>query len=166
MLGKGVAYKTSCQQKLNTKSSTENKLVAIQWPKTYGTGNSCQSRVCIFLHQKLSRKQTCQLNIRYLFATDKINKYEGRYSAPWLIRWKTSLQSRCRVVCSDKFRIQYLISHQCKNNDMHRSLKRTIKIIKINEASERDNKYSRTSCNSIDSGIIQEQCINDSNSKE
>jgi len=49
---------------------------------------------------------------------------------------------------------------------MHRSLKRAIKIIKINEASERDNKYSRTSCNSIDSGIIQEQCINDSNSKE
>jgi len=29
MLGKGVAYSTSCKQKFNTKSSTEAELVAI-----------------------------------------------------------------------------------------------------------------------------------------
>ena len=93
-LGKGSAYSASKKQKINTKSSTEAELVAIDdmlpqalWTKYvlegqgYGTNTILyednQSTMRLAQNGKLSSGQrTRHINIRYFFITDRIARNE------------------------------------------------------------------------------------------
>jgi hypothetical protein len=94
-LGKGVIYGTSTRQKINTRSSTEAELVAVNevlpqilWTRYfleaqgYGTIDSIvyQDNQSAILLEKNGRasssKRTRHLNIRYFFVTDRINAGE------------------------------------------------------------------------------------------
>jgi hypothetical protein len=94
-LGKGVAYSTSCKQKLNTKSSTEAELVAIDdamgqilWTRHFLAAQGVpvptttiyqDNKSTILLAENgstSSGKRTRHLNVRYYFVTDKIKKGE------------------------------------------------------------------------------------------
>jgi len=89
-LGKGVAYSTSCKQKLNTKSSMEAELVAIDnamgqvlWTRHFLAAKGLHVPMTnIFQDNKStillaengstsSDKRTRHLDIRYYFLTDK-----------------------------------------------------------------------------------------------
>ena len=92
-LGKGVAYSRSSKQKLNTKSSTEAALIALEdtmgqvlWTHHFlaeqgqyvPTTTICQNNKSIILLAENGRtsscKQTWHLNVRYYFVTDQIKK--------------------------------------------------------------------------------------------
>ena len=92
-LVKGVAYSTSCKQKLNTKSSTEAELVAIDdamgqilWTRHFLAAQGVpvptttiyqDNKSTILLAENgstSSGKRTRHLNVRYYFVTDKIKK--------------------------------------------------------------------------------------------
>lgn len=94
-LGKGAVYSTSARQKLNTKSSTEAELVAVNdvlpqalWTKYFlqEQGYDCTATVihqdnksAMLLEQNgraSSSKRTRHINIRYYFITDKIKSKE------------------------------------------------------------------------------------------
>ena len=94
MLGKGSAYSASRKQKINTNSSTEAELVAIDdmlpqalWTKYflegqgYGTNTILyednQSTMRLAQNVKLSSGQrTRHINIKYFFITDRIARNE------------------------------------------------------------------------------------------
>ena len=94
-LGKGVMYSTSCKQKLNTKSSMEVELVAIDnamgqilWTRHFLAAQGLHiPMTTIFQDNKstillaengstLSSNWTRHLNVRYYFVTDKIKNGE------------------------------------------------------------------------------------------
>ena len=94
-LGKGCIYNTSMKQKINTKSSTEAELVAMNdvlpqvlWTKYfleaqgYGVNDNIvyQDNLSAILLEKngkwSSTKRTKHLNVRYFFVTDKISNQE------------------------------------------------------------------------------------------
>jgi len=99
-LGKGAAYSTSCKQKLNTKSSMEAELVAIDeamgqimWTHYFliGQGMSIKTATNIYQDNKStillaengkgsSSRRTKHLDVRYFFMTDKIKKGDIRVS--------------------------------------------------------------------------------------
>ena len=91
-LGKGVIYGTSTRQKLNTRSSTEAELVAVDdcmsqvlWTRYFLDAqgysiNNCMvyqdNKSAILLEQNgcaSSSKRTRHINIRYYFVTDRAN---------------------------------------------------------------------------------------------
>ena len=91
-LGKGVIYSTSTQQKLNTRSSTEAELVAVDdcmsqilWTRYFLAAQGYNINDCIvyqgnknaiLLEQNgraSSSKRTRHINIRYYFVTDRAN---------------------------------------------------------------------------------------------
>ena len=91
-LGKGVIYGTSTRQKLNTRSSTEAELVAVDdcmsqvlWTRYFLAAqgydiNDCivyqDNKSAILLEQNgraSSSKRTRHINIRYYFVTDRAN---------------------------------------------------------------------------------------------
>jgi len=70
-IGKGAAYSTSCKQKLNTKSSTEAELVAIDdvmgqilWTQNFLNGQGI-STTKTNLYQDTSSRHTRHLDMRY-----------------------------------------------------------------------------------------------------
>jgi len=94
-LGQGTVYSVSSKQKLNTKSSTEAELVAVDnsmgqilWSRhflmvqgehvpTTTIYQDNKSTIPLAEHRKTSSsKRTRHLNIRYFFVTDKIKKGE------------------------------------------------------------------------------------------
>jgi hypothetical protein len=94
-LGKGAIYGTSTQQKLNTKSSMEAKLVEVNdvmphvlWTRYfleaqgYGVNDSIihqdnQSSILLEKHGRASSsKRTRHINARYFFVTDQIAAHE------------------------------------------------------------------------------------------
>ena len=94
-LGKGAAYSTSTKQKLNTKSSTEAELVAVDdvmaqviWTRNfiksqgYDTGPSVMhqdNQSAILLEEngmESSSKRTRHINIRYFFVKDRVDSNE------------------------------------------------------------------------------------------
>ena len=94
-LGKGAAYSTSTKQKLNTKSSTEAELVAVDdvmaqviWTRNfiinqgYDTGPSVMhqdNQSAILLEEngmESSSKRTRHINIRYFFVKDRVDSGE------------------------------------------------------------------------------------------
>ena len=95
MLGKGAVYSTSTKQKINTKSSTEAELVAVDdvigqviWTRNfleaqgYNVGASTihqdnQSGIRLETNGKRSSsKRTRHINIRYFFVKDKVDTKE------------------------------------------------------------------------------------------
>ena len=91
-LGKGVIYGTSTCQKLNTQSSTEAELVAVDdcmsqilWTRYFLDAQGYNINDCIVYQdnksailleqngQASSSKQTQHINIRYYFVTDHAN---------------------------------------------------------------------------------------------
>jgi hypothetical protein len=65
-LGKDAAYLTSCKQKLNTKSSTEAKLVAIDevmgqilWTRTCLIGQGINIKMATNIYQEKNRAPYC-----------------------------------------------------------------------------------------------------------
>jgi len=95
MLGKGAVYSTSTKQKINTKSSTEAELVAVDdvigqviWTRNflraqgYDVGASTihqdnQSGIRLETNGKRSSsKRTRHINIRYFFVKDKVDTRE------------------------------------------------------------------------------------------
>jgi hypothetical protein len=94
-LGKGAAYGTSIKQKLNTKSSTEAKLVAVNdklpqvlWPRYFLEAQGYQVKDYVVYQDNLSAmmlekngkgsssKRTRHINIRYFFVKDRIRTKE------------------------------------------------------------------------------------------
>ena len=94
-LGKGAAYSTSTKQKLNTKSSTEAELVAVDdvmaqviWTRNfiksqgYDTGPSVMhqdNQSAILLEEngmESSSKRTRHIDIRYFFVKDRVDSNE------------------------------------------------------------------------------------------
>jgi len=94
-LGKGMAYSTSCKQKLNAKSSTEAELLAIDdsisqvlctrhflsaqvlYIQTMTFYQDNKSTILLAENRKgSSSRYTWHLDIRYFFVTDKIKKGE------------------------------------------------------------------------------------------
>jgi len=99
-LGKGVAYSTSCKQKINTKSYTEAELVTVDdamgqvlWTRHFLSAQGMavptttihQDNKSMILLAKngstSSGKHTKHLDMHYYFVTDKIKKGEvkGEY---------------------------------------------------------------------------------------
>ena len=95
MIGKGAVYSTSTKQKINTKSSTEAELVAVDdvigqviWTRNfleaqgYNVGASTihqdnQSGIRLETNGKRSSsKRTRHINIRYFFVKDKVDTKE------------------------------------------------------------------------------------------
>ena len=91
-LGKGVIYSTSTRQKLNTQSSTEAELVAVDhcmsqvlWTRYFLDAHGYNINDCVIYQdnksailleqngQVSSSKRTQHINIRYYFMTDRIN---------------------------------------------------------------------------------------------
>ena len=92
-LGKGVIYGTSTRQKLNTRSSTEAELVAVDdcmsqvlWTRYFVDAQGYNINDCIVVYQDnksailleqngqaSSSKRTGHINIRYYFITDRAN---------------------------------------------------------------------------------------------
>jgi len=114
-LGKGATYTASCKQKLNTKSSTEVELVALDdamgqvlwtrhfWPTqgyTVPTTTIYQDNKSTILLAENSRssssKRSRHINIWYFFVTDKIKKDEVKvafcppYKHSWGLLHKTT----------------------------------------------------------------------------
>jgi len=99
-LGKGAAYSTSCKQKLNTKSSTEAELVAIDdtmgqilWTRNFLIGQGIRVTMATNIYQDnkstillaengkgSSSRRTKHLDLRYFFVTDKIKKGDVKIS--------------------------------------------------------------------------------------
>jgi hypothetical protein len=94
-MGKGAAYGTSIKQKLNTKSSTEAELVAVNdglpqvlWTRYFldAQGYQVQDSIiyqdnlsAMLLEKKrkgLSSKRTRHINIRYFFIKDRVTSNE------------------------------------------------------------------------------------------
>jgi len=83
--GKGAAYLTSCKQKLNTKSSTEAELVAIDdvlgqilWTHHFLNGQGIVTPDATNIHQ--DNKSMILLTERYFFVTHKIKKGKVKVS--------------------------------------------------------------------------------------
>jgi len=92
-LGKGATYTGSCQQKLNTKSSTEAKLVAVDdvmghvlWTRHFLSAQGVKVPTMTIYQDNMSTivlaengrssssKRTQHINVRYYFVTDQIKK--------------------------------------------------------------------------------------------
>ena len=89
-LGKGAKYNASCKQKLNTKSSTEAKLVAVDdtmgqvlWTRHFLAAQGHPVPKTTIYHNKStillaengrssSSKRTCNINVRYFLVADKV----------------------------------------------------------------------------------------------
>ena len=95
MLGKGTIYSSSTRQKINTRSSTEGKLVGVNdtlpqiiWTRNFleaqgykmGPVDVYQGNQSTMLLEKngkaSSSRRTCHMNIPYFFVTDRIAKGE------------------------------------------------------------------------------------------
>jgi hypothetical protein len=88
-LGKGSVYSSSIRQKLNTRSSTEAELVAVNdmmmsmvlWTRMFLEEQENESAILLEKNgQRSSSKRTRQLEIRYFFVTDNVK------------RWRLSIQ--------------------------------------------------------------------------
>jgi len=96
-LGKGAAYTASCKQKLNTKSSTEAELVAVNdamgqvlWTRHFlATQQHHVPMTTIYQDNKSmiplakngkssSSKRTRHINVQYFFIADKIKKAKSK----------------------------------------------------------------------------------------
>jgi len=95
-LGKGVKYTASCKQKLNTKSSTEEKLVAVDdtmgqvlWTRHFLAAQGHPVPTTTIYHNKStillaengkssSSKRTRHINVCYFFVADKIKKERSK----------------------------------------------------------------------------------------
>jgi len=153
-LGKGVAYSTSCKQKLNTKSSTEAELVAIDdamgqilWTRHYldvqgihvpTTTIHQDNKSTILLAENgstSSGKRTRHLDVRYYFVTDKIKNGEVKIeycpTKDMLGDFFTKpLQGGAFVRMRDKI----LNLPSTISDTVHRSVLQTDKIMKPKEA--------------------------------
>ena len=88
-LGKGIIYGTSTRQKLNTRSSTEAELVAVDdclsqilWTRYFLATQGYNINDCVVYQDTIlleengrasSSKRTRHINIRYYFVTDRAN---------------------------------------------------------------------------------------------
>jgi len=153
-LGKGVAYSTSCKQKLNTKSSTEAELVAIDdamgqilWTRHYldvqgihvpTTTIHQDNKSTILLAENgstSSGKRTRHLDVRYYFVSDKIKNGEVKIeycpTKDMLGDFFTKpLQGGAFVRMRDKI----LNLPSTISDTVHRSVLQTDKIMKPKEA--------------------------------
>jgi len=96
-LGKGAMYTASCKQKLNTKSSTEAELVAVDdamgqvlWTRHFLAAQGQhvltttiyqdnKSTILLAENRRSScSKRTRHINVRYIFVADKIKKERSR----------------------------------------------------------------------------------------
>ena len=156
-LGKGVAYSTSCKQKLNTKSSTEAELVAIDdamgqilWTRHYldvqgihvpTTTIHQDNKSTILLAENgstSSGKRTRHLDVRYYFVTDKIKNGEVKIeycpTKDMLGDFFTKpLQGGAFVRMRDKI----LNLPSTISDTVHRSVLQTDKIMKPKEAGDK-----------------------------
>ena len=121
-LGKGSIHTVSCKQKINTKSSTEAELVAIDdcighaiWLRHFLLAQGYKkaetivilqdNQSAILLEQNgilSSTKRTKHLNVRYFFIKDKIDS--GEIVVQWCPTDKMCSDYLTKPLCGEKFR--------------------------------------------------------------
>jgi hypothetical protein len=149
-LGKGATYSTSCKQKLNTKSSTEAELVAIDdamgqilWTRHYLAAQGIHvptttihqyNKTTILLAENgstSSGKRTRHLDVRYYFVTDKIKNGEVKIEyCPTKDMLGDFFTKPLQGSAFAKMRDKILNLPSTVNNAVHRSVLRTDKIMK------------------------------------